>query len=139
MRDATKLTEPQPTAAQSVAEEVYCAYMAMMDAIGDDMLDTADGHLEELMILSGRDAEHPDIMLYRTIIAIQRGCAIEALQALNGIGEDFCPELRVLCLYSIQDPLWEALARDLQYSADARVAAAMRDMLDRYHAVTSSP
>jgi hypothetical protein len=137
MQDSTKLSEPQPTATQSVAEEICCSYTAMMDAIGDNMLDAADGHLDKLMILSGRHAEHPDVMLFRTIIAIQRGCAIEALQALNSIGEDFCPELRTLCLYSIQDPLWEGLAQDLQNSADTRVAEAMRDMLDLYHAVRS--
>jgi len=138
MQDDTKLTAPQPTATQSVAEAVCSSYTAMMNAIGDDMLDAADGHLDELTILSGRHPEHPDVMLFRTIIAIQRGCATEALQALNSIGEDFCLELRVLCLYSIQDPLWQGLAQDLQNSADTRVAVAMRDMLDRYHAVRGS-
>jgi hypothetical protein len=113
-----------------VRELVAETASAMMQALHDNQLDAASRELESLRSLTGRSADDSDILLFRVVIAIQRGQAREALQCLNELGEDCHPELRVLCLYSLQDPYWEGLARELAESSRPGVAAAMMKMLD---------
>ncbi len=86
---------------------------AMLHALGDDELDRAQQLLEELQELNGLPEDHPDILVFRVIIAIQRGQALDALQHLNQLGEEHSPELRALCMFFIEDPVWQGLATEL--------------------------
>jgi len=125
---------PQPTT--PTREQVIAGLQAMMDAIVADELDLAGHELESLAARTGRSMDHPDVLYFRVLIAIQRGQSLEALQYLtNEFGEDAHPELRVLCLYSIQDPLWEGLAQALSETGDASTRQAMTLMLERYREV----
>jgi hypothetical protein len=108
----------------------------MMQALQQNQLDVAACELEAVRSLTGRTADDPDILLFRVIIAIQRGQSREALQYLNELGEDSHPELRALCLYSLQDPYWEGLAREVADSTEPVAAAAMSDMLASYAAAS---
>ncbi len=116
-------------------EEIRDAFFAVMEAIGENEFDVALSNLEKLKVLSNRDANHPDVLFLRTLIAIQRGDTRDALHVLNDLGDDVCPELRALCLYSLQDPLWEGLAQSLVDSPKPHVAAAMRGLLERHNAL----
>lgn len=104
---------------------------ALMQALQDNELELAAQELESIRELTNRTPDDPDILAIRVVIAIQRGQALEALQYLNNLGEDKHPELRVLCLYSMQEPYWEGLAREIADApqSTAAVAAAMTQML----------
>jgi hypothetical protein len=117
-------------AVDPVREVVAETASAIMRALREDELDVASCELESLRSLVGRSSDDADILLFRVVIAIQRGQAREALLYLNDLGEDCHPALRVLCLYSLQDPYWEGLARELADSSQSDVAAAMVEMLD---------
>ncbi len=110
-------------------ETVVATASAMMEALRADDLDLAERELGTLAELTDRPLDHPDLAIFSVLIAIQRGQARAALQYLNELGEDRYPELRVLCLYSLQDPYWEGLARELAESAPAPARAAMEKML----------
>ena len=98
--------------ANSARESVVRTASAMMRALRENQLDLASCELESLRCLTGRGLEDADVLFFRILIAIQRGQAREALQYLSELGEGSHPELRVLCLYSLQDPYWEGLARE---------------------------
>jgi Bacterial type III secretion protein (HrpB1_HrpK) len=85
----------------------------MMHAIGDERLDEAQTHLDHLVELTGLSADHPDLLLFRVIIQIQRGQGLDALRYLNNFDEQYCPDICALCLYFLQDPMWERLATRL--------------------------
>ncbi len=104
---------------------------ALLHALGDDELDRADMLLEELRDLNGLADHHPDILLFHVLISIQRGQAMDALHYLNQLGEgQYPPHLRVLCLFFIQDPVWQGLAADLaENSPDPEVRFSMASLL----------
>lgn len=104
---------------------------ALLHALGDDELDRADMLLEELRDLNGLTDHHPDILLFHVLISIQRGQAMDALHYLNQLGEGhYPPHLRVLCLFFIQDPVWQGLAADLaENSPDPEVRLSMANLL----------
>jgi len=123
----------KPTRAQVVA-----GLEAMMEAIVAEDLDLAERELESLVARTGRSMDDPDVLYFRVLIAIQRGQSLEALRYLTAeFGEDAHPDLRVLCLYSIQDPLWEGLAQQLSESGEPATRRAMTLMLERYRAVVA--
>jgi len=105
---------------------------AMLHALGDDELDRAQRLLEDLQELNGLTQDHPDILVFRVIIAIQRGQALDALQYLNQLGEGECPpELRALCLFFIEDPVWQGLATELvENSPNPEVRRSMAALLE---------
>lgn len=104
---------------------------ALLHALGDDELDRADMLLDELRELNGLTDHHPDILLFHVLISIQRGQAMDALHYLNQLGEgNYPPHLRVLCLFFIQDPVWQGLAADLaENSPDPEVRLSMANLL----------
>jgi hypothetical protein len=113
----------------SAQESVVQAASAMMRALQENRLEQASCELESLRALTGRAAEDPDILVFRVLIAIQRGQSREALQYLNELGEGTHPELRVLCLHSLQDPYWEGLAQEVADTSSSAAAKAMSQML----------
>ena len=117
--------------------EVAATASAMMEALRADDLDRAEAELATLASLTGRSLDDPDMLLFRVVIALRRGQARDALQHLHALGEDVCPELRVLCLYSLQDPYWEGSARRLaEESPSPAVQSAMTQMLAVHAAAT---
>lgn len=105
---------------------------ALLHALGDDELDRADVLLEELREVNGLTDHHPDILLFHVLISIQRGQAIDALHYLNDMGEgQYPPHLRVLCLFFIQDVVWQGLAAELaERSPDPEVRRSMTHLLE---------
>jgi hypothetical protein len=103
----------------------------LLHALGDNELDRADMLLEEIRDMNGLTDHHPDILLFHVLISIQRGQAMDALHYLNQLGEDeYPPHLRVLCLFFIQDPVWQGLATDLaENSPDPEVRESMANLL----------
>jgi hypothetical protein len=85
----------------------------MLHALGDEQLDHAQAQLDQLIEVTGLSADHPDILLFSVIIQIQRGQGLDALRYLTGLDENYCPDVRALCMYFLQDPLWESLATEL--------------------------
>ena len=134
--DETAVVQPDKASVQNPkVVAIRKAFAEVMRAISKNDLDLADANLEVLVTLTGRHFDDPEVLFLRTTIAIQRGRSRDALNMLNGLGEDVCPELRAMCLYSIQDPSWEGLAESLRNSPKPHVAKAMGKMLDRYRAV----
>jgi hypothetical protein len=86
---------------------------ALLNALGDNDLETAEACLDGLQELNKLDADHPDILVFRSLIAIQRGQAIEALCHMNNLHDDVAPDVKVLCMYYARDPMWEGLAAEL--------------------------
>ena len=105
---------------------------ALLHALGDDELDRADMLLDELREVNGLTDHHPDILLFHVLISIQRGQAMDALHYLNQLGEgQYPPHLRVLCLFFIQDPVWQGLAAELaENSPDPEVRRSMTHLLE---------
>lgn len=128
---------PQPT--KPTREQVVAGLEAMMEAIVAEDLDLAERELEALVARTGRSMDDPEVLYFRVLIAIQRGQSLEALQYLTTeFGEEAHPDLRVLCLYSIQDPLWEGLAQQLSETGDPATRRAMALMLARYRDVMAA-
>jgi predicted Zn-dependent protease len=113
----------------AVRENVVRTASAMMQALRENQLDQASCELESLRALTGRGPDDADILVFRVLIAIQRGQAREALQYLSELGEGSHPELRVLCLHSLQDPYWEGLAHEVANGSESAAAQAMSQML----------
>jgi len=104
---------------------------AMFDAIGDDRLDEAEIWLERLRELNQVSEDHPDILAFSSIIAIQRGQAVDALRHINSLPDDHAPDVKVMCLFFTGDPTWEGSAAELaEQSPDPSVRAAMSQMLE---------
>ncbi|MBP0633614.1 MULTISPECIES: HrpB1 family type III secretion system apparatus protein [unclassified Cupriavidus] len=89
---------------------------AILHALGDNELDEAQAQIENLIELTKLPSDHPDILVFRVLVYIQRGEALNALHYLNGLDQQHCPDLRTLCLYFLEDPLWEGLATELAES-----------------------
>ncbi|HEX8956727.1 MAG TPA: HrpB1 family type III secretion system apparatus protein [Burkholderiaceae bacterium] len=123
----------------SLRQQVIDLANAMMSALQANDLEGAACNLESLRVLTGRAPDDADVLLFRVLIAVQRGQAREALHYLNDLGEEH-PELRALCLYSLREPYWEGLARrvaeDPAASQRPGAAYAMQRMLD-CHAATA--
>ena len=96
-------------------------------AIKDDRLDDAETLYEALSEVMNED----DLLAFRVFITIQRGRVLEALQFINELPEDRCPELKVICLHLIKDPTWQSMAESLEDSTDPTVSKAMRQLLQR--------
>jgi hypothetical protein len=94
-------------------EDGYKMASALLHAIGDEQLDEAEIWLERLRELNRVSQDHPDILMFRVLIAIQRGQSVDALRYINSLHEDTCPDVRALCLFFAQDPTWEGLATEL--------------------------
>ena len=90
-------------------------------------LDEAEVMLEELNTLDPDTEEH---LIFPVLIAIQRGFITEALQYLNGLGEDAHPELKALCLNILGDPTWHYHANTALQSEDSYVREAMEELLE---------
>jgi len=119
----TAADDPRIEAATGAAD-------ALKAALAADKLDVAELHLQELAELAGRPTDDPDVLLFRVIIMIQRGQALGALQMLNELGADRCPELRVLCLFVLRDPYWVGLAQEIAEAPPRpHVGVAMRQLL----------
>jgi hypothetical protein len=105
---------------------------AMLDAIGDNKLDEAGIWLDKLKKLNDLTEEHPDILRFRTLIAIQRGKVDDALAHLNTLPHNLVPDMRVMCMLYSGDPEWEGLAKDLaDNSPNAEVRSTMSVLLGR--------
>ncbi|TKC87904.1 hypothetical protein FAZ69_16700 [Trinickia terrae] len=89
------------------------AISSILHALGDDNLDQAHAQIDNLIELTGLSPDHPDILVFRVLLYIQRGQAIDALHYLNELDEQHCPDLRVMCMYFLGDPFWEGLATEL--------------------------
>jgi DNA-binding SARP family transcriptional activator len=98
-----------------------------VEAIRDNRLDEAEVMLEELNTLDPDTEEH---LIFPVLIAIQRGYITEALQYLNGLGEDAHPELKALCLNILGDPTWHYHANTALQSEDSYVREAMEELLE---------
>ena len=85
----------------------------LLVALGDNHLDAAEACLDALQALRHLDADHPDLLVFRSLIAIQRGQAVDALCRMNNLGDDVAPDVKVLCMVYARDPMWEGLANEL--------------------------
>lgn len=90
---------------------------ALLVALGDNQLDTAEACVDALQALHQLDADHPDLLVFRSLIAIQRGQAVDALCHMNNLGDDVAPDVKVLCMVYARDPMWEGLANELAESS----------------------
>jgi type III secretion protein HrpB1 len=117
-------------------ENGHALASAMLHAIGDNRLDEAEVWLENLRQLNDVGDDHRDVLMFRVLIAIQRGQAVDALCYLNGLDENHCPDLKALCMYFAQDPMWEGLATDLaDNSPDEQIRHSMALLINRSPAV----
>ncbi|MBN3806309.1 hypothetical protein GXB81_25100 [Paraburkholderia sp. Ac-20336] len=106
--------------------------LGMLHALGDDELDKAQACLETLAQENRVSMEQEDVVVFRVLIAIQRGWALNALHLLNEFDEDFRPDLRVLCLFFLQDPNWKGRAADLvENSPHEHIRCAMTHLLEQ--------
>lgn len=109
-------------------EDLAALAQRMVEALKDDQLDEAESiHRRLCEEVPGFD----EILTFPVLFAIQRGNVVAALQFINGLPEDRCPELKALCLYLIQDPTWHAIAHAHEDDQDPHVRQAMRDLLGR--------
>jgi hypothetical protein len=111
----------------ALATSIATVATALVEAIRDNRLDEAEVMLEELNTLDPDTEEH---LIFPVLIAIQRGYITEALQYLNGLGEDAHPELKALCLNILGDPTWHYHANTALQSEDSYVREAMEELLE---------
>ncbi|PCE21990.1 hypothetical protein BWP39_20170 [Paraburkholderia acidicola] len=101
---------------------------AVVDAILADQLDEAESLLQQLHEV------HPasrDMPIFRVLMALQRKDVRGAWQVVNGLPEDQNPELKALCLYLLNDPMWHSYATALEDSPDPHIRKAMLALLGR--------
>jgi hypothetical protein len=104
---------------------------AMLHALGDEQLQLAQVHLDNLISLLGLSPDHPDIVLFQAMIKIQRGNALDVLSYLNNLDPQHCPDVRVLCMYFTRNPLWERKATELaKHDPRPHVRESMALLLD---------
>ncbi|MEK6420325.1 MAG: HrpB1 family type III secretion system apparatus protein [Burkholderia gladioli] len=105
--------------------------LGMLHALGDDELDKAQHCLETFAQENRVSMEQEDVVVFRVLIAIQRGWALNALHLLNEFDENFRPDLRVLCLFFLQDPQWKGMAEHLKaHSPDENIRRSMGHLLE---------
>lgn len=105
----------------------FCSLsQAMVEAMRDNRVDEAEAMFKLLCEL---DPSCEDLLIFPALIAIQRGQILAALQHINGLPEDRCPEIKALCLNLLGDPLWHGLAMSLVDSTEPYVRKAMRQLL----------
>jgi len=129
------MQQHQDPSADAAIRALRTEFIEVMEAIVEGDLDVAGLRFDRLMERSRLGLDNPGLQFLGTVLAIQRGDAREALHMLGDLDDKACPELRVLCLYSLGDPVWEGMAEALLESPDATVRTAMASMLDRYRAV----
>jgi len=106
--------------------------LGLLHAFGDDDLDKAQECLDTFAQENGLSQEQEDVVVFRVMIAIQRGRALDALHLMNDFGEDFHPELRALSLFFLRDPLWRGLATELaENSPHENVRVGMTNLLNQ--------
>jgi predicted Zn-dependent protease len=108
----TDATETHSTT-QAVDEVKKALVAEMVKALYESRLDDAQYELNEVIKLTQRGPEDPSILVFRTLIAIQRGQPTEALCYLNNLEGVDCEDLRALCMHCCGDPLWEGIAANL--------------------------
>ena len=62
---------------------------------------------------------------------LNRGEYLDALYCVNSPEGEAFPELKAVCLYLLDDPLWEGIATSLEDSDDPHVSTAMRQLLGK--------
>ncbi|MCZ2497922.1 hypothetical protein GN316_14245 [Xylophilus sp. Kf1] len=98
----------------------------MVETLRDDRIDEADALYQQMCEM---DTSAREMLVFPVLIAIQRGQALEALQHINSLPTDRCPELRALCLQMVGDPSWHGEATALLDSPDPAIGQAMRQLL----------
>jgi Bacterial type III secretion protein (HrpB1_HrpK) len=102
-------------------------------AIREQRLDDAHRLLQEL---AEHDAEVAAQPVFSTALALAKGDAIGALQALQA-GSTEVEGLRAICLYILEDPTWQGIAELIVENSDDPVARnAMLSLLGRESGVT---
>lgn len=101
---------------------------SIADAIRENRIDEAEALLPHLYELN---PSAKDLLIFPALIAIQRGFVLDVLQHINGLEDDRCPEIKVLCLFIIGDPTWHGAACSLETSPDPAVRKAMQQLLNR--------
>ena len=100
----------------------------LADTLREDQLDRADALYQQMC------ETHPaaqEMLVFPVLIAIQRGRALDALQHINSLPAERCPELRALCLKMLGDPSWHGEATALAESPDPDIRKAMQQLLGR--------
>lgn len=98
----------------------------MVETLRDNRIDEAEALYQQLC------ESHPgarEMLVFPVLIAIRRGRALEALQHINSLPADRCPELRAMCLQNLGDPSWHGEATALLDSPDPAVRKAMQQLL----------
>ncbi|QHI99720.1 hypothetical protein GT347_18100 [Xylophilus rhododendri] len=98
----------------------------MFGALREHRLDEAEQLFAEL---GDADSRVKNLRVFPVLLAIQRGRPLDALQFVNSLPGDPCPELRALCLRLLGDPRWQGEAATLLDSSDPEVGKAMRELL----------
>jgi len=102
----------------------------MTQALEENRTDEAEIILNEIAEFMNLPPDDEDTQAFRIMLTIQRGRPMDALVALNNLGDQRLPELRALCLQRIGDPLWEGVANSvLQDTSNEQVRLAMRQLL----------
>jgi type III secretion protein HrpB1 len=101
--------------------------VSLVDALKGNRLEDAESiwHL-----LRDTDDVPQEAHAFPAFIMIQRGKAIEALQYLNTLPAECCPDVRALCLYLVGDPTWHSHAAALADNPDEGIKSAMRHLLE---------
>lgn len=99
---------------------------AMVAELQEDRVDEAELMYARLCIL---DPRAEDVLIFPALFAIQRGQVLQALQHINQLPAERCPELRVLCLNVLGDPIWHSEATALLDSPKIAVRQSMRQLL----------
>jgi hypothetical protein len=115
-----------------VNDENVAVVTSMVQALCAGRLEEAEHKLAEVGEACGRSPDDENILVFRVLIAVQKGAALEALCYLNNLEHDPRPELRALCMNRLGDPLWQGLASELaESSPKPRVRDAMNVLLGR--------
>ena len=72
----------------------------------------------------------PESQSVPALILLAQGDTLAALQRLNELPGDLCPQLRVLCLRMLGDPSWHGEALALEDHPNPEIQSAVRRLLD---------
>ncbi len=109
--------------------EAAALVQRLIASIRSNALDEAEALYTQLCEV--RPAAAQDMLVFPTVIAIQRGRTLDALRYLNSLPEDRCPELKAICLRLLGDPTWHSYAETQVDAPDPYVRKAMRQLLGR--------